>query len=108
MPLVSIIIPVYNSEKYLSDAIQSAINQTWSDTEIIIIDDGSTDNSLQVAQQFISEKVKIFHQENKGASVARNYGLTKAKGDYIQFLDADDILSNNKIEAQMTVLAGEE
>jgi len=106
-PLVSIIIPVYNSEKYLAECIECAVNQTWLNTEIIIIDDGSTDGSLKIAQQYADNpKIKIFQQENKGASAARNAGLNKATGDYIQFLDADDLLSPDKIEAQITSLKG--
>jgi len=104
--LVSIIIPVYNAEKFLQDAIQSAVDQTWVEKEIIIIDDGSTDGSLAIAKSFESENVKIFSQTNKGASAARNKGIREARGEYIQFLDADDLLSANKIEAQMTTLGG--
>jgi glycosyltransferase involved in cell wall biosynthesis len=103
-PLVSIIIPLYNAEKYIAATIQSALDQTWPDKEIIVIDDGSTDNSLQIAKQYTDRGVKIFAQENKGASVARNYGLNEAKGTYIQFLDADDLISTNKIESQVTQL----
>ena len=105
-PLVSIIIPLYNAEKYIAETIQSALDQTWPNKETIIIDDGSTDDSLAIAQQYVSESLRVLTQENKGASVARNYGLAEAKGDYIQFLDADDLLSANKIEAQMNLLAG--
>lgn len=104
LPLVSIIIPVFNAEKYLHETITSALNQTWGNKEIIIIDDGSTDNSCEIAKWFQSETVKIYHQKNLGASAARNYGLTKADGDYIQFLDADDLLSPNKIEKQLELL----
>lgn len=104
-PLVSIIIPVYNSEKYLAECIESAVAQTWPNREIIIIDDGSTDNSLKIAQNYSGVSgVKIITQKNKGASAARNTGLKEAKGDYIQFLDADDLLSQNKIESQVKYL----
>ncbi|MDB5287595.1 MAG: hypothetical protein JWR05_2544 [Mucilaginibacter sp.] len=103
-PLVSIIIPVYNAEKYLASAIQSAIVQTWSNKEIIIVDDGSTDNSLAIAKTFEGECVKVFNQKNKGASAARNKGLQEAKGEYIQFLDADDLLNKIKIESQVNLL----
>jgi glycosyltransferase involved in cell wall biosynthesis len=105
-PLVSIIIPVYNSEKYLADCIRSAIAQTWANKEIIIVNDGSTDNSLQIAKSFAGDTVKIFTQENKGAAIARNKGLAEAKGDYVQFLDADDYLSKDKIEGQVITLNG--
>jgi len=103
-PLVSIIIPVFNAERYLRETINSALAQTWPAIEILIIDDGSTDNSFEIANEFTNANIKVFIQGNKGASAARNYGLKYAKGDYIQFLDADDLLSTDKIELQMTVL----
>jgi glycosyltransferase involved in cell wall biosynthesis len=105
-PLVSIIIPVYNAEKYLEETINSAINQTWPNKEIIIIDDGSTDRSLKIAQSFNIKIIRIYQQKNKGASAARNKGLLEAKGTYIQFLDADDLLSANKINNQVKQLLG--
>ncbi|WP_114936914.1 glycosyltransferase family 2 protein [Mucilaginibacter endophyticus] len=104
-PLVSIIIPVYNSALYLAEAINSCVNQTWQNIEVIIIDDGSTDESLSIAKTFENKRIRVYHQENKNAAAARNSGLMKAKGDYIQFLDADDILSADKIEKQVTLLA---
>ena len=102
--LVSIIIPVYNSENYIADTIKSAIDQTWPNKEIIIVDDGSTDNSLSISKSFECEFVKVYTQKNGGAALARNLGLKYAKGSFIQFLDADDILSLNKIEKQATIL----
>jgi glycosyltransferase involved in cell wall biosynthesis len=103
-PLVSVIIPLYNAEKYIAETIENVLKQTYSNIEIIIIDDGSTDKSLSIAKSFEGEKVKVFSQLNKGASAARNYGLREAKGDFIQFLDADDLLSDNKIEEQVNLL----
>ena len=103
-PLVSIIIPVYNSEKFLSESIYSALAQTWKHTEIIVIDDGSSDNSFSIAQKFSSDSFKIYKQNNKGASAARNLGFSVSKGDYIQYLDADDILAPDKIEKQLQLL----
>ena len=103
-PLVSVIIPLYNAEKYIAETIQNVLNQTYQPIEIIIVDDGSTDRSLSVAKSFESENVKVFSQTNKGASAARNYGLREAKGEFIQFLDADDLLSANKIEEQVGLL----
>jgi len=100
-PLVSIIIPVYNSAAYLTETIYSALNQTWENKEILIIDDGSTDSSVKIAEQFKSEAVKIFIQDNKGSCVARNKGIKESKGAFIQFLDADDLLSPNKITDQI-------
>jgi glycosyltransferase involved in cell wall biosynthesis len=99
--LVSILIPAYNAEKWVKDTITSAVNQTWPDKEIIIIDDGSTDNTLWVAQQFNSKSIQVVTQENRGASAARNRALALAQGDYIQWLDADDLLAPDKIEQQM-------
>ncbi|MES2278845.1 MAG: glycosyltransferase [Bacteroidota bacterium] len=103
-PLVSIIIPLYNTERYISHTIESALNQTWGNKEIIVIDDGSTDNSLSIAKQYTNKGVKVFSRPNKGASAARNYGLAEANGDYIQFLDADDLLSANKLTEQVNLL----
>jgi len=105
-PLVSIIIPVYNSGQYLDETIRSAMQQSWSNKEIILVDDGSTDNSLAIASEYRGERVKIYSQANQGASAARNKGLREAKGDYIQFLDGDDLLSANKIADQMALING--
>jgi glycosyltransferase involved in cell wall biosynthesis len=105
-PLVSIIIPAYNSEKHLAEAIHSALAQTWQRTEVIVVDDGSTDNSLHIARGFETAKVKVITQKNAGASAARNAGLRTAGGDYIQFLDADDLLSADKIASQIACLDG--
>ncbi|NMF56631.1 glycosyltransferase family 2 protein [Pseudanabaena yagii] len=103
-PLVSILIPIYNAENYLRETISSALNQTWQNIEIILVDDGSTDNSLEIAQQFASPQVKIISQSNRGASAARNRALMEAQGDFIQYLDADDLLCHNKIALQIEML----
>lgn len=103
-PLVSIIIPVFNAGKYLDEAIRSALDQTWPRKEVIVIDDGSTDNSLAIAKTYENKQLKILTQKNKGASAARNLGIKEAAGEYIQFLDADDLLSKNKIESQINRL----
>jgi glycosyltransferase involved in cell wall biosynthesis len=102
--LVSVIIPLYNSELYIAETIKSVLAQTWPNVEMIIVDDGSTDNSYAIAKTFEFENIKIFHQENKGASAARNKALQEANGEYIQYLDADDLISPNKIEEQIRVL----
>ena len=105
--LVSIIIPVFNAEKNLAECLGSAINQTWGNTEIILVDDGSSDSSLSIAKRYADgEKIIVIAQQNKGASAARNAGLKVANGEYIQFLDADDLLSPDKIESQLNVLNG--
>ncbi len=103
-PLVSIIIPVYNAEKYLAQAVASVMSQTYKNWELIIVNDGSTDSSLNVAKSFECENIKVLTQSNNGASAARNYGLKEANGAYIQFLDADDVLSKNKIGEQVHLL----
>lgn len=103
-PLVSIIIPVCNAEKYIAETIRAALDQTWRNIEIILIDDGSTDETLRIAKQFKINNLTIFTQENLGAGKARNKGLREAKGEYIQFLDADDLISTNKIADQIKLL----
>lgn len=103
-PLVSIIIPIYNKAEFIEQTIQSALNQTWKNIEIIIVDDESSDDSLSIVKKYENENIRVFNQPNSGASSARNLGLKKAKGDYIQFLDADDLLSLDKIEKQLKSL----
>ncbi|WP_075602795.1 glycosyltransferase family 2 protein [Saccharicrinis aurantiacus] len=103
--LVSILIPLYNSELFITETIQSVLNQTYTHWECIIVDDGSTDNSYNIAKGFESDKIKIYQQVNSGACVARNLAFEKSKGEYIQYLDADDLLSPNKIEAQLKLLS---
>lgn len=103
-PLVSILIPCHNAETWLGETIKSALSQTWNNKEIILVDDGSTDNSLQIAKSFESSSVRIISQENKGASAARNTALKNAQGDFIQYLDADDLLAADKITQQINFL----
>jgi glycosyltransferase involved in cell wall biosynthesis len=104
MNKVSIIIPVYNAEKYLSESIESALAQDWKNKEIIIVDDGSKDNSLAIAKSYQSNIIKVENIENSGQCAATNVGLSLAQGDYIQYLDADDLLANNKISIQVRSL----
>src|SRR6266487_2260287 len=99
--LVSILIPAYNASAWIGDTIKSALNQTWDKTEIIIVDDGSRDDTLSVAKRFASSKVSIVRQENQGAAAARNRAFALSQGDYIQWLDADDLLALDKISKQM-------
>lgn len=99
--LVSILIPAYNAERWIAETISSAIAQTWPATEIIVIDDGSSDGTLKVAQRYESHGVTVVTQSNRGASAARNAALSLARGDYIQWLDADDLLAPDKIARQM-------
>lgn len=94
--MISVIMPVYNVEKYVSSCIKSVLDQTYKNFELIVINDGSTDNSLQEVMQFkYDPRVKIYSQKNQGLSAARNTGLKYAKGDYIYFLDSDDQLNVN-------------
>jgi glycosyltransferase involved in cell wall biosynthesis len=95
--------PAYNAEKWIKDSIKSALFQTWPKKEIIIVNDGSLDNTLAIAKQFESKSLKVISQENRGASAARNKAYSFAQGDYIQYLDADDLLAPDKISAQMKV-----
>jgi glycosyltransferase involved in cell wall biosynthesis len=104
-PLVSILVPAYNAERWIADTIRSAVGQTWRRTEIIVVDDGSRDRTLEVAQQFASSAVRVVTQENQGASAARNKAYQLCQGDYIQWLDADDLLATDKISKQMEVLS---
>jgi glycosyltransferase involved in cell wall biosynthesis len=100
-PLVSILIPAYNSEKWIADTLRSAISQTWSRREIIVVDDGSTDRTLEIAKGFTADGVQVVTQINQGAASARNTAFKLCQGDYIQWLDADDLLSPNKISIQV-------
>jgi glycosyltransferase involved in cell wall biosynthesis len=101
-PLVSVIIPVYNCEQYLAEAIDSVLAQTYHSIEIIVIDDGSTDGSSGVARRFAS--VQYCFQQQGGIGAARNLGIESAHGSFLAFLDADDRWVENKLELQMKVL----
>ena len=100
-PIVSIIIPCYNAEKYISEAINSCLCQTYKNIETIIVNDGSKDKSLNIIKIF-RDKIVLIDQENKGGSAARNTGLRNASGEFIKFLDADDFLENDIIEKQVS------
>jgi glycosyltransferase involved in cell wall biosynthesis len=104
-PLVSILIPCHNAAPWLGATLESALAQTWAHREIIVVDDGSTDGSAALAQQFAGRGVRTLVQPNAGASAARNHALREARGDFFQFLDADDLLAPGKISAQLAVLA---
>ena len=93
MPKISVVIPLYNKETYISNTLRSVMNQTYDDYEIVIVDDGSTDNSVEVIKNsFSSDKIRIIKKENGGPSSARNRGVQEAHGEWIVFLDADDML----------------
>jgi glycosyltransferase involved in cell wall biosynthesis len=106
-PLVSILIPAYNAQAWISDTIKSALGQTWPRKELIIVDDGSTDETFNIARQYGSTNVKIISQDNMGGCAARNRALKECQGDYIQWLDADDLLAPDKIKQQL-ISAGNE
>jgi len=103
-PLVSIIMPVYNGEKYIKEAIDSVINQTYKNWELIIVNDGSKDNTEKIIKSYYDKRIKYFCQENRGVSAARNKALELAKGKYVTFLDSDDYLPPNSIKARVEYL----
>jgi glycosyltransferase involved in cell wall biosynthesis len=102
--LVSVIIPCFNAEKWVAEAIESCLNQTYSNMEIIVVDDGSTDNSLEIIKSYGTKIKWETFPHNKGGNQARNRGFALSKGEYIQFLDADDYILPNKIEQQVQLL----
>lgn len=105
LPLVSVIIPCFNREKYISDAIDSCLNQSYKNIEIIVVDDGSTDGSVKLIESKYHNKLKLIVQKNQGSASARNTGLFAAKGEFLIFLDSDDWLSHDLIEAHIRTLA---
>lgn len=104
-PLVSILIPAFNAQDCISDTLRSAIAQTWDRKEIIVVDDGSTDQTVMIARQFESQGVRVVSQKNQGAAAARNTALSLSHGDYIQWLDSDDLIAPDKIARQMEASA---
>jgi glycosyltransferase involved in cell wall biosynthesis len=100
-PLVSILIPAFNAERWIAGSIKSAIAQSWQRKEIIVVDDGSSDQTLAVARRFAAKDVAVVTQENQGAASARNHAFSLCQGEYIQWLDADDLLSPDKVARQM-------
>lgn len=102
-PLVTIVIPVYNGSNYIKEAIDSALNQTYKNIEIIVVNDGSTDNTDKIARSY-GDKIRYFKKENGGVATALNLAIKEAKGDYISWLSHDDVYYKNKIEAQIEVL----
>ena len=98
--MVSIIIPIYNVEKYSDECITSVINQTYKNIEIILVDDGSPDNCGKICDNYAlkDKRIKVIHEKNGGLSFARNTGLNIATGEYVYFLDSDDYLTDNAIE----------
>lgn len=101
--LISVIIPVYNGECYVAEAIDSVLNQTYKNIELIVIDDGSTDGTAAIVKNY--ENIIYFYQENRGLGAARNQGVDLAKGEYLAFLDADDYWLPEKLEQQLAQLS---
>lgn len=106
MPLVSVIIPVYNVEAYLRCCIDSVLSQSYKNLEVILVDDGSTDSSGKICDNYAAlyACVSVYHKENEGLSEARNYGLAKAHGDYINFLDSDDWMEPGMYESLLALI----
>ena len=104
--MISVIIPVYNVEKYLENSVKSVLAQTFGDFEIIMVDDGSFDNSPAICDSLVEKdsRVRVIHKKNEGVSVARNTGLDAVKGDYIFFMDSDDLITENCFDVLMTAL----
>ena len=98
MKKVSVIIPVYKVEKYIAATVQSALDQTYKDLEVIIVDDGSPDRSIEICQQFTDSRIEIIRQQNRGVCAARNTGIRHAQGKYLAFLDGDDLWLPEKLE----------
>lgn len=107
-PLVSILISAYNAQAWIGDSLQSAVSQTWPRKEIILVDDGSTDRTAEVAKRFASKGVRVISTENRGLSAGQNRAYQDSQGEYIQFLDADDLLAPDKIERQLAVLRSDD
>lgn len=104
--MISLIVPVYNTEKYIRECVESIINQTYKNWEVIIIDDGSTDYSPSICDEFtrIDSRIKVIHQANGGLSAARNAGLNLSQGEYIMFVDSDDVLPSDALEVLRNTL----
>jgi glycosyltransferase involved in cell wall biosynthesis len=102
--LVSILIPAYNAERWISDTIESALAQTWPHKEIVIVDDGSSDGTLAIARRYQGKHVRVLHQHNQGSAATRNTAYRHCQGEYVQWLDADDLLSPYKVMNQIRLI----
>ena len=100
---VSIVVPVYNVEKYLKRCVDSLIEQSYSNLEILLVDDGSKDSSLSICKEYElkDSRIRVFHKENEGLGLTRNYGIERATGEYITFVDSDDYLTSDAIAAML-------
>lgn len=97
-PFISVVIPLYNKDKYIETTINSVLNQTFLDYEIIIVNDGSTDKSLNIVKNISHPRIRLYSNKNRGLSFSRNYGIRKAKANYVAFLDADDLWAEDFLE----------
>lgn len=105
MPLVSIIVPVYNVENYIARCLDSIISQTYRNIEVVLVDDGTKDNSIGIVERYLSDcRIKIVHRENGGLSAARNLGLDCATGEFVCFIDSDDSIQSRMIEVLLNVI----
>ena len=106
--MISIIIPVYNAESTLSDTVRAVLQQSWSDLELILVNDGSRDGSGALCDRFAAEdaRIRVFHQENRGVSAARNLGLSQVSGEYVTFLDADDVIPQDYLQVLRDACTG--
>lgn len=102
--LISVIVPIYNTEKYLVECVESIRKQTYSNIEIILVDDGSTDASIEICDEFAEKdsRVRVFHKENEGVAVARNFGIQQSNGQYVVIVDSDDVAVDKMIEVLYT------
>jgi glycosyltransferase involved in cell wall biosynthesis len=104
MPLISVVVPVYNGEKTIRETIESVLNQTFKDLELIIINDGSKDATLEIVSKIQDPRIQVFSYPNAGLSASRNRGISQATGEYISFIDADDLWTQDKLENQLKAL----
>ena len=104
MPLISVIIPVYNGENTIRETIASVLNQTWADLEVIVINDGSQDSTLEIVSNMSDARIKVFSYPNGNQAVSRNRGIAHATSEYISFIDADDLWTPDKLESQLKAL----
>jgi glycosyltransferase involved in cell wall biosynthesis len=107
MPKISVLIPVYNGAKFVSETIQSILNQTFNDYEIVVVDDGSTDATKSIIDEFTKQfpnKIRYIYQDNSGVSIARNTAINNAKGEFIAFLDSDDYSAKNRLEEEIRII----
>ena len=106
---VSVIVPVYNVEKYIRQCLESIINQTYKNLEIIVVNDGTKDNSMKIVEEYLSdERIKVINKENGGIASARNRGIDEATGEYISFVDSDDWLELNTYEKLVEIIVDED